>query len=300
MLRKDGSRFWSSSVVTPIPDSKGRVAGFVKILRDRTDLRTHIDAFRRRADAAEALAGRRQVFLAAVAHELRNPLAAVKNAIRVLELQSHDSNSAGRAVAMIGRQVQFATRLLEDVADLTKVDRGTLQLRTRITELGPVLEAAIEACAEAVKSKQQNIKILASAPIEFEADPTRLQQVLVNLLVNASKFSPEGATVWLKATVEGDEIAIRVEDSGIGISGDFLPHMFDLFTQAGTANVSASSLASGMGLGLPLTKRIVELHHGTIEAKSDGPGTGTQMIVRLPVRQPVLPDNKEQRQSGRT
>lgn len=286
MLRKDGSRFWASGVVTPLHDDNVGVAGFVKILRDRTDMRAHIDAFRNRADAAAALVERRQLSLAAIAHELRNPLAAISNAATVLAVRGESVEARSASVGIIQRQASFMARLLEDLADVTQIDRGQLRLRSSQIELGPVLQQSVEAVADALHAKRQTVEVLAAAPIFLEADSTRLQQVLVNLLANASKFSPSGSQIWLKATVEDAEIAIRVEDRGIGIAGDFLPKVFDLFTQAGTNPVPVAGLATGMGLGLPLAKRLVELHHGTIEAKSDGPGTGTQIVVHLPLRQP--------------
>lgn len=288
MVRKDQSAFWASGVVTPIWDRDSHTAGFVKVLQDRTDLRTHIDTFRKRADAAEAIAERRHVALAAVAHELRSPLAALQNAARILNLPNQSEESRRNAFAIIERQFSFIDRILEDVADATHVDQGRLRLRVSRIELGPVLQQAVEACAGSLGAKNQTVQILASAPIMLEADPTRLRQVFVNLVTNASKFSPQGECIWLKATVEAEEVAVRVEDRGIGISGEFLPRMFELFTQAGTSNTDAGSpLVSGMGLGLPLSKTIVELHHGTIEAKSDGPGKGAQLIVHLPLRQPA-------------
>ena len=284
MVRKDSSRFWASGAVTPILDTEKRVVGFVKLLRDRTDVRSQVDALRNRLESAETIAARRHISLGAVAHELRNPLGAATNAIGILGTPHHTPEMRDRAVAIIRRQLSFMLHLLDNLTDLVQADIGKLSLQVTAVELGPILEQAVETCSGGLQAKMQTVKILASSPIVLEADAVRLQQVLVNLLANASKFSPKETTIWLKATVEGKEVTIRVEDSGIGLTRDFVPHMFELFTQAG--NSAQSSPESGMGLGLPLAKQIVELHHGTIEAKSGGPGLGTQMIVHLPLIQP--------------
>lgn len=286
MQRKDGSRFWAHGTTTPVMDDASEVVGFLKILRDRTDIRAQLDTLKNRLEAAEQAVRRRDVFLATVAHELRNPLATTKNTIRLMRVLG-STRLLEQPLEVMERQLGLIERLIDDVGDATRIATGKLTLERETVDVRAIIEQALLTCSAVLDAKEQNVEILASSPIMIEADPLRLAQIIVNLLVNAAKFSPVGSKVWIKATVEGSEAVIRVEDRGAGIPQEFLPHMFEFFTQAETTGESlAHGPSRGMGLGLPLVKSLVELHHGTVQARSEGAGKGAEISVRLPLKQP--------------
>lgn len=284
-LRKDGSRFWAAGAVTPILDDRGDTCAFVKLLRDRTDIRAQLDTLRNRLGAVDRAESHRNVFLATLAHELRNPLFAISASTRILEKTSTSQPDAN-SVAVIGRQLGFISKLIGDLADVARAAEGKPRLDMQDVDLRTIVDRALETCAPVLAEKRQNVDVLASSPIQLEADPARLQQILlVNLIANASKFSPPDAKIWMKATVEGSEVVLRVQDKGIGVPPEFLPQMFDLFTQAELPDRRVAQ--QGMGLGLPLVKSIVELHHGSIQAISQGLDKGTEITLHLPLRQPI-------------
>lgn len=285
MLRKDGGRFWASGALTPIVDDHNEVVGLVKILRDRTDVRSQLDALRNRVEAAQRTESHRNIFLATFAHELRNPLFAISASARVLERTVTNHPAAKEYVTTIERQLSFISKLISDLADVTRAAEGKLKLNVQEVDLRTIIDLALETCSPALLDKRQDVEVLASRPIQLEADPARLQQILVNLIANASKFSAADAKIWIKASIEGPEAVVRVQDKGIGVPPQFLPVMFDLFTQAALPNRYGTQ--QGMGLGLPLVKTIVELHHGTVQAASPGTDKGTEITLHLPLRQPM-------------
>lgn len=285
MLRKDGCRFWASGALTPIVNDRGEAVAFVKILRDRTDIRAQLDTLRNRLETFERNGSHTRVFLATLAHELRNPLFAISASARVLERIMAKPPAATESVATIERQLAFISKLVGNLADVSRAAEGQLKLNVQDVDLCNVIRYALESCMPALAQKRQYAEVLASSPITLEGDPTRLQQVLVNLVANASKFSPSNAKIWIKATIEGPEVVVRVQDKGIGVPSQFLPRMFELFTQAELPERYGAE--HGMGLGLPLVKSIVELHHGTVQATSPGENQGTEVTVHLPIRQPA-------------
>jgi PAS domain S-box-containing protein len=281
MLRKDGSRFWANGVVTRAVDASGSVIGFVKIVRDRTDIRTQLDTLQNRLQAADDADSRKNIFLATLAHELRSPMSAVATSARLISIAVADDQAVQKSVAVIERQVRHMSELVGDLAVYARAAEGQLKLDRRRVDLRSVIDEALETCGSALQAKRQTPEVLASGPIVLHADRLRLQQILVNLILNASKFTPAEGRIWIRATVEGEEAVVRVEDKGVGISADFLPHIFELFTQAGGSR--EASAQGGMGLGLPLVRTLVELHQGTVQARSDGLGKGTELTVRLPL-----------------
>jgi PAS domain S-box-containing protein len=272
-LRKDGVRFWAGGVLTPLRDPSKEIIGFSKVLRDRTDVKAQIDAL---ANSAQRL----KAFLGTVAHELRNPLAPIANAVQLIRMTPAAAEIA-RPLQMLERQADVMRRLVEDLMDFTRVGAGKVSLRLQATHFEGVLSAAAESCRAAAERRRQTLKVLLLPTKSIiRADPDRLQQVVLNLLNNAIKYTPDGGEVWLKATVEGDEAVFRVEDTGCGIAPDMLPRIFDLFTQE--ADLLDRS-QGGLGLGLPLVKELVTLHGGTVQVRSEGRDKGSEFTVRLPL-----------------
>lgn len=280
-LRKDGSSFWSSGMTLRLAGKGQRAAGFVKIFRDATHLRTrmrYLENFQQEQLANEA---HRDIFVATLAHELRNPLAPMKTALSLLMHSKPPEERSRNALKILDRQLGFLERLVEDLNDLTRVKRGQLRIDCATVTLQDLLNEAIDSCRTAADRRGVTLQpLLPTVPIEVHADPGRLHQVVSNLLNNGIKFTPAGGTVWLSATADQTHFLIVVRDNGVGISGDLLPQIFDVFTQAASADTHRGS---GLGIGLSLVKEIVTLHQGTVEVRSEGPGHGAEFTVRIPL-----------------
>jgi len=226
---------------------------------------------------------RKNDFLAMLAHELRNPLGAVRNAVGVLQAEPADEDRAW-AAGVVVRQVGHLARLVDDLLDVSRINRGRIDLRTERLDAAHVVAAASESARPLVEGRGHRFS--AHAPHDTHwvvADPTRLEQVLVNLISNAAKYTEAGGSVALTLGREGDEVVIRVQDSGIGIPAELLPRVFELFSQ-GDRTLARSE--GGLGVGLTLVKRLVELHGGSVAALSEGPGKGSEFVVRLPAAPP--------------
>jgi PAS domain S-box-containing protein len=220
-------------------------------------------------------------FLAMLAHELRNPLAAVSFGLDALQLFTPDHPTFDQARAVMGKNIHHMTRLLDDLLDLSRITRGKIELKRTPLELAAVLASALESARPRILECGLELDLsLPSEPLRLLADPTRLEQVLSNLLSNAIKFSDRGGRIRISAGREGREVALRIEDNGIGIEADLLPHIFDLFIQ-GDRSLDRSQ--GGLGIGLTLVRSLVELHQGTVEALSEGTGKGSRFTVRLPL-----------------
>ena len=218
-------------------------------------------------------------FLATVAHELRNALAPIRNMLYVLRL-THD-DAVAPATTMMERQVNQMGRLIDDLLDLSRMSRGALELRLERVDLALIVQQVVEAARPmTLRSRQQLTWRVPSGPLYVNADSRRLAQVLDNLLSNASKFTDTGGRIHLGFEREGDQAVIRVQDTGIGIAADQLPHIFDMFMQV---ERSGERSKSGLGIGLTLVKRLVESHGGTVEVRSAGVGQGSEFVVRLPI-----------------
>jgi PAS domain S-box-containing protein len=280
MVRKDGVRIFVTGVTTRLV-ADGYAVGFAKSLRDRTDLRGQIDNLRNQAAAFEAESRRKDVLLGTLAHELRTPLSVLSNAAQLIELASEAEGRLRDATALMRRQVKYLQSLLDDLMELGRVKAAKVKLDLGRVDLRAVLDAALETASASLRERRQRAEVIMPA-ITVDADDTRLRQVFVNLISNASKFSPEGTRVWIKGTTEDGEAVLRFIDEGHGIPPELLPRVFDLFTQ-GTAGEAPRA---GMGLGLTLVKEYVELHGGRVQVRSEGPGRGSEFIVRLPLPQP--------------
>jgi signal transduction histidine kinase/CheY-like chemotaxis protein len=237
-----------------------------------------------RARVAEVLRDadrRKDEFLAMLGHELRNPLAPVQNAVQILRTQGVNGPVAVRAVEMMGRQVTHLVRLVDDLLDVSRVSRGKVELRKELIDVVAVAARSAEAMRGFLTERGHRLETMfPSNGIMMEADPARLDQVITNLLTNAGKYTPPGGRVRLAVAREGPEAVIRVSDTGIGIRPEMMPRLFDLFTQSDRV---PGRVSEGPGLGLALVRLLVEMHGGTVTGASEGPGRGSEFIVRLPL-----------------
>jgi signal transduction histidine kinase/CheY-like chemotaxis protein len=224
---------------------------------------------------------RKDEFLAMLAHELRNPLAPVRNALQIMKSFKGDEVVLEQARQMAERQVHHLTRLVDDLMDVSRITRGKIRLRKRSVELATVLAGAVETSRPLIEARRHELTVaLPSEIVRLDADPTRLGQVLTNLLNNAAKYTDEGGKIELTARREGGEVAIAIRDNGVGIPAEMLPKVFDLFTQV---DRSLDRAQGGLGIGLTLVRRLVEMHDGSVRAFSSGPGRGSEFVVRLPI-----------------
>jgi PAS domain S-box-containing protein len=224
---------------------------------------------------------RKDEFLALLAHELRNPLAPIRYALATTKKAGRTADQQRRAEEIIERQVAHMSRLLDDLLDISRITRGTLELKKSRTELTVVIGTAIEAARPILDSKHHTLSLdLPKEAVRLEADPVRLAQVFSNLLINAAKYTDQGGEIRLRAVQERNRIVVTVRDNGIGIAAEMMPRLFTLFSQAHTA---LDRSEGGLGVGLALVRGLVALHGGKVEARSDGPGRGSEFIVQLPL-----------------
>jgi signal transduction histidine kinase/ActR/RegA family two-component response regulator len=284
------------------------VCDHVAVAIDRAELLAELEHRARQLAEADR---RKDEFLATLGHELRNPLAPLRNALHLLRLPETDNPTAGRARAMMERQVGQLTRLVDDLLDVSRIVRGKVRLHREVVEVGTVVRRAVEAVRPAIDHAGHALVVaLSSEPMRLKADPARLEQVLTNLLTNAAKYTERGGRIGL--TVEqvpsapiplplGErdrsegEVVIRVRDTGIGMGPELLPRVFDLFTQA---ERSLDRAQGGLGIGLALVRSLVEMHGGSVSAHSDGPGQGSEFVVRLPLWKDEGGRMKDESRSG--
>ena len=228
---------------------------------------------------------RKNEFLAMLAHELRNPLAPIANAVEVVRRSGGDGEQIDQASAMLDRQVRQLVRLVDDLLDMSRITNGKIELRREVVELGAIVHQAVEGTRWLVQSMEHELQVtLPLGPLRVRADPARLAQIVSNLLTNACKFMNRGGRIQLVVREDGGDAVLSVRDEGMGISAAQIPQIFDLFMQADT---SLERTTSGLGIGLTLVKSLVELHGGTVHARSDGAGRGSEFLIRLP----ALPEN---------
>jgi PAS domain S-box-containing protein len=224
---------------------------------------------------------RKDEFLAMLAHELRNPLAPIRNALQIMRVASHDAAEVGQARDLMDRQVQNLVRLIDDLLDVSRITRGKIQLRKERLDLAAVVRSALEISRPHIEAAEHELTVvLPAAPLEVQADAARLAQVVANLLNNASKYTDPGGHIRLTAERDGPQAVLRVRDTGVGIPAELLPDVFGMFVQV-PASLERSQ--GGLGLGLTLVKSLVEMHGGSVEAHSDGPRRGSEFVVRLPL-----------------
>ncbi|MGH8713150.1 MAG: ATP-binding protein [Casimicrobiaceae bacterium] len=265
--RPEGGRVTVLAHANPIWADTGELLGAVNVLFDITE--------HKQAESAK------DEFLAMLAHELRNPLAPIRNAVHVLHRKAPPAPEITQMLDVIDRQMGQMTRLIDDLLDVSRISRDKITLRKSRLMLAEVVNAALETSRPVLAASGQSFSVaMPDRPIYVEADPTRLAQVISNLLHNAAKYTDPTGRIWLTIAQRGDEAVITVRDTGIGIAPDMLPRIFDLFTQA---DRSIERAHGGLGVGLTVARRLVELHHGSIEAASDGSGKGSTFTVRIPV-----------------
>jgi PAS domain S-box-containing protein len=224
---------------------------------------------------------RKDEFLATLAHELRNPLAPIRNAVELMRHANGQSAMMEQARSMVERQVNHMVRLVDDLLDISRITIGKLQLRKERVELATVVQSAVEVARPLVEAQGQELTVvLPPEPVHLDADPTRLAQVFANLLDNAAKYTDKRGHIWLTAERHDGEIMVAVRDTGIGITAEHLPYLFEMFSQVTPA---LERSPGGLGIGLALVKGLVELHGGSVEARSDGIGLGSEFTVRLPI-----------------
>ena len=230
---------------------------------------------------------RKDEFLATLAHELRNPLAPIRQAALISKAPTATDAQKRWSHDVIDRQVQHMSLLLDDLLDISRVTRGTLALRMQSTELSSVIDTAVETARPTIDSKRHVLTVdMPPDPIRFTVDPLRVAQVLSNLLTNAAKYTDPEGTIRVMARCEADDVIICVADSGIGISATALPRVFNMFSQV---HSTTDRSEGGLGIGLALAQGLIELHGGTIDARSEGLGCGSEFTVRLPRRAAMAP-----------
>jgi len=272
-VRKDGTQFWANVVITALHDEAGDFVGFSKITRDLTE--------RKRVEEALHEADRhKNEFLATLAHELRNPMAPLRNGLQLLRLTT-DPEAREQAREMMERQLGQMVRLVDDLLDISRVSRNKLELRKARIELWAVVQSAVETARPQVEAGGHTLTVtMPPTPVFLHADLIRLAQVFSNLLNNSAKYTEPGGRIRLTAAVQGDEAVVTVEDSGVGIPAEALPHLFEMFSQV---DRNLERAQGGLGIGLALVKGLTEAHGGTVEARSAGVGQGSAFVVRLPV-----------------
>lgn len=272
-VSKQGRRIGISLTVSPVRDSSGRIVGASKVARDITD--------RKRAEEALREADRRKdEFIALLAHELRNPLAPLRNGLHVMRLAGGDANAVGQAREMMERQLGHMVRLIDDLLDISRIGQNKMELRRSRVLLADVVSSAVETARPAIDAAGHQFTIsLPAEPVHLDADMTRLAQVFGNLLTNSAKYTERGGHIWLAAELRGGEVVVSVRDTGIGIPSDALPRIFDMFSQV---DRSIERSSGGLGIGLALVKGLVEMHDGSVTAMSEGQGKGSTFTVKLP------------------
>jgi len=322
-VERDGAVRTMAGIVAPVADAKGAAAGVTVVLWDETtlaqmraenavlhdelmatarimestleelqvtneELRTTNDELAARVaelEAAQETDRHKNEFLAMLAHELRNPLAAITSAMRVFRHHASAAPELQHADEIMERQVKHQARLLDDLLDASRITRGKIDLRRSRVDLTALVTESIGGMQADFDARQVALSpMVPDAPIVVDADPTRLTQVFGNLLSNAAKYTPSGGAVYVSVFTAGEEAVVRVRDSGVGIPPDMLPRVFDLFMQV---SPSLARSEGGLGIGLTLVRTLVELHGGSVSAHSAGPGQGSEFVVRLPLAAPM-------------
>ena len=310
----DGSERWVDLSIAPVLDATSQVIFVAATGTDITDRKLAEEQLRQSeqrlletADELRKVAAnlseadrRKNEFLAMLAHELRNPLAPIRNALQVIHFTGGDKDSVHTASAIIERQIAQMVHLVDDLLDISRITKNKIELRRQRVDLSAIIAQAIETSRPALESAQQEltIKLPPQSP-QLNADPVRLAQVFSNLINNSCKYSDPNGHIWLTAEQNGDEVWVTVKDTGVGIPAEMLPNIFEMFTQV---DQSLERSQGGLGIGLTLVKRLVEMHGGSVSVKSDGPGQGSEFTVRLPllagIDQPAPPDVTAQKTSG--
>jgi PAS domain S-box-containing protein len=270
-VRKGGTVYWVSAVVTAMRAPDSTLIGFAKVTRDMTE--------RRRLEELERSSRRMNEFLAMLAHELRNPLAPIRNAVTVMQLEELPSPALRNCRDIIDRQLAHVTRLVDDLLDIGRISTGKVRLRLQIVRLAEIVARSVEAAKPLIEARRHHFSLdLPADPVFVNGDPTRLAQILQNLLVNAAKYTPDGGRIGVRAERSGAFVSVSVTDNGRGIPASDLEEIFELFRQG----PSGAPTESGLGIGLTLARSLAEMHGGTLGAQSPGPGLGSTFLLTIP------------------
>ena len=270
-VRKDGTLFWASVIITAIHGPTGELIGFGKVTRDMTD--------RRRLEELERSARMMNEFLAMLAHELRNPLAPIRNAVTVMQLETLTSPALRNCRDIIDRQVTHITRLVDELLDVGRLTTGKIHLRREPVRLQEVIDRSVETARPLLEARHHTLTIdIPEDPVYVSGDATRLAQALQNLLINAAKYTPGPGRIAIKMESSSGFVSVSVADNGRGIARDDLERIFELFKQGD----NDAPNESGLGIGLTLARSLAELHGGRLDATSAGPNLGSTFVLRLP------------------
>ena len=276
-LRKDGSRFWALGQTMPLLDEAGAIRGLLKIMCDHSNER-------QRLLDLEFAAQTKDAFIATLAHELRNPLAPIVSGLGLIRHSPGDARRIEETLSMLDRQVGQLSRLVDDLLDVSRVATGKLDIKLAPLDLEQVLSMAAEMSRPHVEAARHELQVRGPLePVQVMGDTQRLAQVFANLLNNAARYTPPGGRIDLSVEAWPGEVAVRVRDTGIGIEPELIGQVFGMFRQLPVREASRRPVAaSGLGIGLALVEGIVRLHGGRVEARSEGPGHGSEFTVILP------------------
>jgi PAS domain S-box-containing protein len=281
LISKQGVETAIDDSAAPIRGPDDTIIGVVLVFRDVSQQRRAADELRNLYQALREADRRKDEFLAMLAHELRNPLAPIRSGLDILSLEGGDKNEH---IALMQEQVGHLVRLVDDLLDVSRIVRGKVELRLASVPVEVAVHRALDIVRPAAESRGQQLHVqLPDSPLFVNADPVRLVQILENLLNNASKYTDHGGRIELTVARDGESVVIAVRDNGMGIEPEFLPRVFELFTQASR---SLDRAQGGMGIGLTLVHELVEMHGGSISAASEGRGHGSVFTVRLPLAEP--------------
>ena len=274
IVRADGEVRFVQNDVEPLYDRHGDVCGCVSVCLDMTE-RKQVESVLREADR------RKDEFLATLSHELRNPLGPIRNALELLRRAGSDPSLSERALAIMERQVRQLVRLTDDLLDVSRITRNRIELRRDRIDLRAAIRSAVETIEPLSEAAAHTLTLdLPDEPLWVDADFTRVAQAFANLLNNAVKYTDRGGRIAVAAVIDAGQVVVTLADNGIGIEPALLPGIFDMFVQV---DQGSSRARSGLGIGLALARRLIELHDGRIDARSEGAGTGTTFTVRLPI-----------------
>jgi PAS domain S-box-containing protein len=286
--RRDGTRFPALTQVTALADRAGAVLFRALDVQDISERKQLEESLRTQAAALREADRRKNEFLAVLAHELRNPLAPILHSVEVLRLLGPGDDNVAHARDIVERQVRQMVRLVDDLLDVTRIAQGKVELRLSTFDLAAAAAEAVQTTAPLFEAQRHRLAVhLPDAPARLEADQARVVQILVNLLTNAAKYTDPGGRVELTGGREADEVVLRVRDTGVGIEPEMLGRVFDLFAQADDVRARARG---GLGIGLTLVRQLAEMHGGTVSAHSEGPGRGSEFVVRLPAAAGARPE----------
>ncbi|BBL76697.1 hybrid sensor histidine kinase/response regulator [Methylomagnum ishizawai] len=279
---------WVAGWSVPLRDGQGRIAGVLNCVQDVTERRRIETRLNEQAGQLHTADRRKHEFLAMLAHELRNPLAPIRHAVDILRRTEADPALAARYREVIGHQVEHLARLVDDLLEMSRLDLGKIGLRKARVAVADIVARAMETSAPLIEARHHTLSVeLPAEPLWVEGDPLRLAQAVANLLDNAARYTDAGGHLGLGVEALGDQVSIRVRDSGRGIDPTLLPELFELFFQAGRG---LDRTEGGLGLGLSLARRLVEMHGGKLRAFSAGPGRGSEFVISLPRRAaPAIP-----------